>query len=388
MAHRCDATCRMGKGQFYQPAFGKNLEKMVRNRLHTRRELLKAFLALPGAAIFPGIGFSSSLMASQNSEIKTAGDIGVADRIVEQQNRAATNIKVVGVGGAGKNVVDLMIHEGLQGVGFVCVDTDDQTLRRSSARTKILLGHNCGAAGKPEIARDLAIEARSRISRVLHGADVAFIVAGLGGGTGTGAAPIVAGIARELGIMTIATVITPFGFEVRRLDLAMTSANELNRITDALILVPNERIVKAAGNETSFGEVLRLANRQLGYAIKSLVDNVHLEGMINLELDDLRSVMTGAGLCATGSATACGDDRARIATMSALYSPPMTVLYPPRRKFVVFNIASGRELAIREVFEVFRTLRRNFSSEATILGGAVFDDGLKDQLRVTLVAGG
>lgn len=360
----------------------------MRNRLHTRRELLKALLAAPGAAMFAEIGFPSIAMASQESKIKTVVDTDLADQIVVSPNRAVTSIKVVGVGGAGTSAIDLMIHEGLQGVEFVCVDTDGQKLRGSNAKTKILLGNDCGATGKPAIARDLATASRTRIARVLHGADLVFVVAGLGGGTGTGAAPIVAKVAREMGSLTAAIVTTPFDSEGQRMDVALIGAGQLNAITDALILVPLERFASNFGCETLLSGVPRFADRQIGYAIKGLVDNldVNLTDTITLDLEDLQWGLKGSGLSATGSATARGNDRARLATMEALYFPSMMVLRPDQRRLIIFNIASSRQPRMPVIEEVFRTVRKNVSEKTTIFGSATFDDGLKDHLRVTLVA--
>lgn len=341
----------------------------MRNRLGTRRELLKALLTMSGTAMLPRTGFPSGALARLDSENKST-------------------IKVVGVGGAGAHVVELMIREGLQGVEFICIDADTQQLLSSSARTRILLGHGSGTTGRPEIACELAIAARSRIAGMLQGADMVFVVAGFGRGTGSGAAPVVGEVARELGILTIGVVTNPFQFEGGCMDVAMSSANELNRFADALIIVPIDRVAASFGDETSVGDVLHLVDRLISYAIRGLVDNVKLAGMINLDHDDLKSVMTEAGLCATSSATARGDDRARIATMRALYSPPMTVLHLPWRRFILFNVTSCPRMRPREVAEVFRTLRKNYSGVATILGGAVVDPGMKDSLRVTLIAGG
>lgn len=362
----------------------------MRNTLHTRRELLKSLLAASVAVTLPGIGFPSNVLANQESAIQTVSPVGVANRIAQQLNRPVTTIKVVGVGGAGSNAIEPMIQEGLRGGEFICVDTDAQKLHRSSAKTKILLGHGCGAAGKPEIARDMGISARSGIANALYGTDVVFVVAGLGGGTGTGVAPVIAEVARELGVLTVATVTTPYEFEGRRVTVALVGMKELNEISDALIHIPHERLVKLLGNPTSMSEAYRIGDRQIGNAIKGLVDNldVTLPGMVNLDLGDLQLCLKGSGVCVTGSATESGDDRARIATMRALYQPFMAVPYPSRRGFIVFNIASGRQLAIREICDVFHTLRRHFSRDATIMGGAVFDDTMKDKLRVTLVAGG
>jgi len=361
----------------------------MRYRQRIRRGLLKAVLATPVATLFPAIGIT--------------GNGGQVDRAAEQQHRAATRIKVVGVGGAGRHALERLIRTGFKDAELIVVDTENKSLFSLSAGTRILLAQDIVTGRKPKIVRDMAVEARSRIASALEGADIAFIVAGVGGRTRSGAAPIVAQVARDLGILTISLAYYPFLYEGRRSIVATAGTIELNRISDALILIPLESLsieikrgINAAAHgvsATTNGDESILAHfdyadRKVERAIRAIVDIVRGDALVSLGLDDLRSAITSGGICATGSAIAQGNDRARIATMGALYSPGMEVLFPGSRKFIVFNIAAGDQVGFREINTVFRTLRGNFSAEALILGGAVIDDDLQDRLRVTLIAGG
>lgn len=362
----------------------------MRNRLRTRRELLKVLLATSGAAMFPGVGFPPIAMASQESEIKTADDIGVADRIVEQQSRVSTKIKVVGVGGAGVNAVEFMIREGLQEVEFICVDTDITYLRGSSARIKIPLGYGNGKVGHPDITYDLAISARSRIAGALRGADLVFVVAGLGGGTGTGASPGVAQVARGMGILTVATVTTPFASESRRVDVALNGLPELNRLSDGLILIPHGNLGQSLRNDVSLRQAVRYSDMQIKHTVTSIVDSINLPGLVNYDVDDLRWAMKGTGICVAGSATARGADRARAASRDLLNYLSLQGARPDQWHWqnMLVRITASPTLELKDYKDVMRILRNRAAEDTAVLVSLFLDDSMDDQLRVTAVAYG
>jgi cell division protein FtsZ len=361
----------------------------MRNRLRTRRALLKVLLAAPGAAMFSKIGFPPIAMASQESKIKTADEIDVVDRVVEQQNRIATNIKVIGVGGAGANAVELMIRRGLQGVEYICVDTDARRLRDSSARIKILLGDGYGTVGHPDIAYDLAISARSRIADALRGTDLVFVVAGLGGGTGTGSAPVVAELSRGMGLLTVATATTPFVYEGRRAaDLAAQGVSDLQRLADTLILIPHENPMQRLSGEASVREAINVVDMQIRHAVGSIAASINPPGLVTFDVDDLRWAITGTGICIAGSACARGTDRARLALLNALSSSSMRPSHPDLWQRVLVCIRADPSLTLREYKEVICPLRTRVDDDTGILSGLVLDDSMRDQVHVTIVAAG
>jgi len=299
-----------------------------------------------------------------------------------------TVIKVVGVGGAGGNAVEHMIREGVQGVEFICANTDAQALRLASAGVKLQLGPGLGAGGKPEKARDLASAERELIAEALAGAHMVFITAGMGGGTGTGAAPIVAEVARELGILTVAVVTKPFEFEGKRMRLAEEGLLELAQHVDSLIVILNEKLMEVLGDDVTMTEAFHSADNVLKNAVGGIAEIINVPGLVNVDFEDVRTVMGEMGKAMMGSATASGVDRARMAAEQAVASPLLEGIELSGARGVLVNVTASRQLGMREVKEVMATIRNYASAEATIIFGTVFDEGMEDQLRVTVVATG
>jgi len=299
-----------------------------------------------------------------------------------------TIIKVVGVGGAGGNAVEHMIREGVQGVEFICANTDAQALRLSSAGRKLQLGPGLGAGGKPEKARDLAQAERDAIAGTLEGAHMVFITAGMGGGTGTGAAPVVAEVARELGILTVAVVTKPFEFEGKRMRLAEEGLTELAQNVDSLIVILNEKLMEVLGDDVSMTEAFHSADNVLKNAVGGIAEIINVPGLVNVDFEDVRTVMGEMGKAMMGSATSSGVDRARLAAEQAVASPLLEGIELSGARGVLVNVTASRELGMREVKDVMATIRNYASPDATIIFGTVFDAGMDDQLRVTVVATG
>jgi cell division protein FtsZ len=302
---------------------------------------------------------------------------------------SGTVIKVVGVGGAGGNAVDHMIREGVQGVEFICANTDAQALGRSSAQRKLQFGPGLGAGGKPEKARALAEMERERIAEALQGAHMAFITAGMGGGTGTGAAPIVAEVARELGILTVAVVTKPFEFEnAKRMKVAEEGLAELARHVDSLIVILNERLTEVLGEEISMIEAFKTADNVLRNAVGGIAEIINVPGLVNVDFEDVRTVMGEMGKAMMGSAMASGIDRARLAAEQAVASPLLEGIELSGARGVLVNISANSQLGMKEVREVMNTIRAYAAEDAHIIFGTVFDDAMADNLRVTVVATG
>ena len=300
-----------------------------------------------------------------------------------------TVIKVVGVGGAGGNAVDHMIREGVQGVEFICANTDAQSLNRSDAHQKLQFGPGLGAGGKPEKARALAELERERIADALRGAHMAFITAGMGGGTGTGAAPIVAEVARELGILTVAVVTKPFEFEnAKRMKVAEEGLAELSRHVDSLIVILNERLTEVLGEDISMIAAFKTADNVLRNAVGGIAEIINVPGLVNVDFEDVRTVMGEMGKAMMGSAVAAGMDRARLAAEQAVASPLLEGIELSGARGVLVNISANSALGMREVREVMNTIRAYAAEDAHIIFGTVFDDAMEDNLRVTVVATG
>jgi cell division protein FtsZ len=300
-----------------------------------------------------------------------------------------TVIKVVGVGGAGGNAVDHMIREGVQGVEFICANTDAQALNRSAAALKLQLGPGLGAGGKPEKARALAEQERERIAEALRGAHMAFITAGMGGGTGTGAAPIFAEVARELGILTVAVVTKPFEFEnAKRMQVAEQGIAELSRHVDSLIVILNERLTEVLGEDISMIAAFKAADNVLRNAVGGIAEIINVPGLVNVDFEDVRTVMGEMGKAMMGSATASGVDRARLAAEQAVASPLLEGIELSGARGVLVNISANSNLGMKEVREVMNTIRAYAAEDAHIIFGTVFDDAMGDDLRVTVVATG
>ena len=300
-----------------------------------------------------------------------------------------TVIKVVGVGGAGGNAVDHMIREGVQGVEFICANTDAQSLNRSDAHQKLQFGPGLGAGGKPEKARALAELERERIADALRGAHMAFITAGMGGGTGTGAAPIVAEVARELGILTVAVVTKPFEFEnAKRMKVAEEGLAELSRHVDSLIVILNERLTEVLGEDVSMIAAFKTADNVLRNAVGGIAEIINVPGLVNVDFEDVRTVMGEMGKAMMGSAAAAGMDRARLAAEQAVASPLLEGIELSGARGVLVNISANSALGMKEVREVMNTIRAYAAEDAHIIFGTVFDDAMEDNLRVTVVATG
>jgi cell division protein FtsZ len=300
-----------------------------------------------------------------------------------------TVIKVIGVGGAGGNAVEHMMREGVQGVEFICANTDAQALLRSQAQTKLQLGSTgLGAGAKPDAGRAAAESAREQIAESLRGAHMVFITAGMGGGTGTGAAPVVAEVARELGALTVAVVTKPFQFEGRRMRIAEDGLDELAKNVDSLIVILNERLMEVMGDDVSVQEAFRTADNVLRNAVGGIAEIINFPGLVNVDFEDVRTVMGEMGMAMMGSAFASGVDRARLAAEQAVASPLLEGIHLSGARGVLVNITASSSLRMKEVNEVMNTIRAFAAEDAHIIFGAVFDESIDDQLRVTVVATG
>jgi cell division protein FtsZ len=308
--------------------------------------------------------------------------------VAAEAETGATIIKVVGVGGAGGNAVDHMIREGVKGVEFICVNTDSQALAKNIAPIKIQLGPGLGAGGKPEKARELAETDRSKIADVLRGAHMVFITAGMGGGTGTGAGPIVAEVARELDILTVAVVTKPFEYEGNRKRIAEVGVAELANHVDSLIVILNEKLEEVLGDEISMMDAFNTADNVLCSAVGGIAEIINVPGHINVDFQDVKTVMSEMGKAMMGSAVAAGVDRARVAAEEAVASPLLEGIELSGARGVLVNVTASRGIGMKEYKEVMATVRAYTSPEATVICGLAFDDALEDQLRVTVVATG
>jgi cell division protein FtsZ len=302
-------------------------------------------------------------------------------------------IKVIGVGGCGGNAVDHMIANGVKGVEFVCANTDVQALRRTQARTQLQLGTNVtkglGAGANPEMGRQAALEDRERIIDLISGTDMLFLTAGMGGGTGTGAAPVVAEIARELGILTVAVVTKPFAFEGKRQRIAMEGMEALSQHVNSLIVIPNDKLMQVLGNQVTLDEAFRAANDVLHGAVAGIAEIISCPGMINVDFADVKTVMSETGMAMMGSAKAAGTDRARLAAEQAVACPLLEDIDIADARGVLVNISASKSLfQLQEMYDVMEVIKAFASDTATIITGTVYDDDLEDELRVTIVATG
>ena len=301
-------------------------------------------------------------------------------------------IKVVGVGGCGGNAVDHMIDMGVQGVEFVCANTDAQALSRNRAKTLLQLGSTVtkglGAGANPEVGRQAAVEDRERIVELIEGADMLFLTAGMGGGTGTGAAPVVAEVARELGILTVAVVTKPFAFEGKRLRVAQEGLEALSKHVDSLIVIPNEKLMQVLGEEVSMLDAFKAANGVLHGAVAGIAEVINCPGMINVDFADVRTVMSEMGMAMMGSATASGPQRSTSAAEQAVASPLLEDVNLAGARGVLVNITANASLKMKEVNDVMTTVRAFTAEDATVIVGTVIDENMSDNLRVTVVATG
>ncbi len=302
-------------------------------------------------------------------------------------------IKVIGVGGCGGNAVNHMIANGVKGVEFICANTDIQALKRTDARVQLQLGtgitKGLGAGANPEIGRQAAMEDRERIAELLAGTDMLFVAAGMGGGTGTGAAPVVAEIARELGILTVAVVTRPFAFEGKRQKVAQDGLDALSQHVNSLIVVPNDKLMQVLGNSVTLDEAFRAANEVLHGAVAGIAEIISCPGMINVDFADVRTVMSEMGVAMMGSAKAVGTDRARMAAEQAVACPLLEDIDMADARGVLINIsASKASLQLQEVYDVMEVIKAYAAETASPIIGTVYDDALADELRVTVVATG
>ncbi len=310
-----------------------------------------------------------------------------------EENRCHAVIKVFGVGGGGGNAINTMIEEGLQGVEFIVANTDAQALSQSLAPLKLQLGarltKGLGAGANPEVGRNAALEDRDLLRESLTGADMVFITAGLGGGTGTGAAPVVAEVAREVGALTVAVVTRPFNFEGQtRKRQADSGSKELRSLVDTIIVIPNEKLLLIAGKDMRFVEAFRKADDVLFQAVRGISELVTKPGYINLDFADVKTVMSGMGVALMGTGSAAGQNRAVAAAEKAISSPLLEDVSIRGARGVLINITAGPSLSLSEVNEAASLIREEASDEANIIFGTVIDETLGEELKVTVVATG
>lgn len=319
----------------------------------------------------------------------TSGDMFT---LVDEQPQSAI-IKVFGCGGGGGNAVRHMLDNNVEGVEFICANTDAQALRSINANTALQLGNSItrglGAGANPEIGRQSALEDRDQIADILKGADMVFITAGMGGGTGTGAAPVVAEIARDLGILTVAVVTKPFPFEGRRrMKVALDGMEQLRQHVDSLITIPNEKLLTVLGKNVTLIEAFAEANNVLLNAVQGVADLIVRPGTINLDFADVRTVMSEMGMAMMGSGRASGENRAQRAAEMAIRSPLLEDVDLHGAKGILVNVSAGIDLGLDEFTEVGNTIEEFASEDANVVVGTVIDPELGDEIRVTVVATG
>ena len=311
--------------------------------------------------------------------------------IIEQNPQEAV-IRVIGIGGCGGNAVEHMICRGLQGVEFIAANTDAQALKRSTAPTQLQLGSSLtrglGAGARPEVGRDAAVEDRDRISEAIEGADMLFITAGMGGGTGTGGAPVIAQVAKELGILTVAVVTRPFRFEGKRQKVAQVGIDDLAKVVDSLIIIPNDKLMQVLGEEVSVLDAYAAANDVLYSAVAGIAEVINNPGLVNVDFADVRTVMSELGMAMMGSATSFGADRARQAAEQAVASPLLEEVNLSGARGVLVNITASGSLKMKEYHEVMNTIKGFTAEDAMVIVGTVIDDAMEDRLRVTMIATG
>lgn len=312
---------------------------------------------------------------------------------LEENINIGANIKVVGIGGGGNNAVTTMIEGGLSGVEFIVANTDRQALESHSASTKIQLGNELtkglGAGANPEIGKRAAIESYNEIVEALDGADMVFVTAGMGGGTGTGGAPIVAKIARELGALTIGVVTKPFMFEgKKRLKHANLGIQELKENVDTLIVIPNQKLLSISSEKTPLLETFKKADEVLLQAVKGISDLINIRGLINLDFADIRTVMSAQGMAIMGAGSATGESRAIEAATAAISSPLLENISIEGATGIIINVTGGTDLSLYEVNEASTLITEAAHEDAEIIFGAVIDESLTDEVRVTVIATG
>lgn len=326
------------------------------------------------------------------SQFENETNSGDLFTLVDDQPQSAV-IKVFGCGGGGGNAVKHMLASRVEGVEFICANTDAQALRSVDAEIQIQLGQSItrglGAGANPEIGRQSALEDREKIAEIMKGADMVFITAGMGGGTGTGAAPVVAEIAKELGILTVAVVTKPFPFEgKRRMKIANEGLDELRQHVDSLITIPNEKLLSVLGKKVTLVDAFAEANNVLLNAVQGVADLIVRPGTINLDFADVRTVMSEMGMAMMGSGRASGENRAQRAAEMAIRSPLLEDVDLYGAKGILVNVSAGVDLGLDEFSEVGMTIEDFASEDATVVVGTVIDPELGDEIRVTVVATG
>jgi cell division protein FtsZ len=312
--------------------------------------------------------------------------------LVDSYSQSAV-IKVVGIGGGGGNAVNHMVNSSIEGVDFICANTDAQALKSIRARSVIQLGNTLtkglGAGANPEIGRQAALDDRDRILEVLEGSDMVFITAGMGGGTGTGAAPVIAEIAKEAGILTVAVVTKPFPFEgKKRREIAEKGIEELSQFVDSLITIPNEKLLPVLGRDVSLISAFAAANDVLLGAVQGIADLITRPGLINVDFADVRTVMAEMGMAMMGTGVGRGPNRSREAAEQAIASPLLEDINLQGARGILVNITGGLDLAIGEFDEVGNVIKEFASDDAVVVIGTVIDPDIQDEVRVTVVATG
>jgi cell division protein FtsZ len=313
--------------------------------------------------------------------------------IIDQPSQEGAVIKVIGVGGCGGNAVEHMIARGLADVEFMCANTDAQALKRSSAGAQLQLGaaltRGLGAGARPEIGRDAAMEDRDRIAEMIDGADMLFITAGMGGGTGTGAAPVIADIAKSMNILTVAVVTRPFRLEGgKRMKVAQAGIDELAKRVDSLIIIPNDKLMEVLGDDISMLDAYAAANDVLHGAVSGIAEVINNPGLVNVDFADVRTVMGEVGMAMMGSATAAGSDRARQAAEAAVRSPLLEDVNLAGARGVLVNVTASSGLRMKEYQDVMTTIKEFTADDALVIVGTVIEDAMEDHLRVTMIATG
>lgn len=311
---------------------------------------------------------------------------------IAQNFQSEAVIRVVGVGGCGGNAVDHMIQGGVKDVQFISVNTDIQALKKNGSDKKVQIGTDLtkglGAGANPEIGREAAQESMDEISNMLDGADMVFITAGMGGGTGTGAAPVIAEMAKQKGILTVGVVTRPFAFEGKRQKAAQAGIDELQKHVDSLIIIPNDKLMQVLGDDISFKDAFKAADDVLKNAVSGISDIINNPGLINVDFADVKSVMSDMGMAMMGTAEADGRERAVIAAENAVSCPLLDNGGLSGAKGILVNIISGHDLKMKEVHEIMAIIQSHADEDAKIIFGTAFDESLNGKIRVTVVATG
>jgi cell division protein FtsZ len=311
----------------------------------------------------------------------------------EESIQKGAKIRVLGIGGGGGNAINTMIETGLRGVDFIATNTDLQALEANRAPTKIQIGEKItkglGAGGDPEIGRRSAIEDRDRIREELDGADMVFITAGMGGGTGTGAAPILAEVARDTGALTVGVVTKPFLFERgHRMRQAEAGITLLRKAVDTLITIPNQRLLNVVAKNTTFLEAFKMADEVLLHAVKGISDTITVRGLINVDFADVRTIMHDMGMALMGEGVSKGENRAIEAALKAISSPLLEDISIEGARGMLINITAGADLKLQEVNEAVSLIQESAHEDANVIFGAVIDDAIEDEIRITVIATG